>query len=374
MDGTPPARPSAAEDDPRPRLVVLFGGQSAEHEVSCVSARHVLAAVDTDCYDVQPIGIAPSGEWLVAEDVARALAKGPDALPDALVAEGPAIEPVPALAPPAPGQPVVVFPLLHGPLGEDGTVQGLLELADVAYVGCGVLASALAMDKAAAKAAFAAAGIPQTPYVAFHERDIDAAGTGAFAQRLAGELPFPIFVKPANMGSSIGVSKAHDVTELEAALALARRYDEWLIAEEGVVAREIECAVLGNLDPRASVPGEIVPGAEFYDFDDKYLDGAAQLRIPAPLDAATTAELQALAVAAFRALRCEGMARVDFLYEEGGRGLLVNEINTIPGFTPISMYPKMWEASGVSYPALIDELVRLALERHARRAAKRRRA
>jgi D-alanine-D-alanine ligase len=357
--------------DPRIRLIVLFGGQSAEHDVSRVSARHVLAAADPDRYDVVPVGITRDGRWVQAKEATAALLRGPDALPEAVLAEGPDVEPLPALAPATEGQQVVVVPVLHGPRGEDGTVQGLLELAGVPYVGCGVLGSALAMDKLAAKQAFTAAGIPQVPYVGLHETELDEDGPPVVARRLADELAFPIFVKPANMGSSIGVSKARDHDELVAALALARRYDEWLVAEAGVRAREIECAVLGNLRPRASVPGEIVPGADFYDYEDKYHAGTAELRIPAPLDEAVTDELRALAVRAFRALRCEGMARVDFFYEEGGRGLLVNEINTIPGFTPISMYPKMWAASGLPYPALIDELVELALERHERRSAKR---
>jgi D-alanine-D-alanine ligase len=366
--------------DPRIRLIVLFGGQSAEHDVSRVSARHVLAAADPERYDVVPVGITRDGRWVQAKEAAAALLRGPDALPEAVVAEGPDVEPLPALAPAAEGQQVVVVPVLHGPRGEDGTVQGLLELAGVPYVGCGVLGSALAMDKLAAKQAFTAAGIPQAPYVGLHETELDEEGPPVVARRVADELaraagsgadPFPLFVKPANMGSSIGVSKARDHAELLAALTLARRYDEWLVVEAGVRGREIECAVLGNLRPRASVPGEIVPGADFYDYEDKYHAGTAELRIPASLPEGVSDELRELAVRAFRALRCEGMGRVDFFYEEDGRGLLVNEINTIPGFTPISMYPKMWAASGLPYPALIDELVELALERHARRAAKR---
>jgi len=352
---------------PRIRLVVLFGGQSAEHEVSLVTARHVLAATDRDRYDIVPVAIAKDGRWISATDAALALAGAAADLPDALPTTGTPIEPTGALAVAADEQ-VVVFPLLHGPLGEDGTVQGLLELAGVPYVGCGVLASALAMDKAKAKDMFTAKGIPQGRYVSMHETEIDE-GTPA---RLEAELGYPMFVKPANMGSSVGVAKAHDAAELVAALDDARRYDEWLVVEETIVGREIECAVLGNLEPRASLPGEIRPGAEFYDYDDKYRTGAAELIIPAELPAGVTERLRALAVDAYRALGCEGMARVDFFYEPDGRGLLVNEINTIPGFTPISMYPKMWEASGLSYAELIDELIRLAIERYARRASRRR--
>jgi D-alanine-D-alanine ligase len=353
----------------RTRLVVLFGGQSAEHEVSLVTARHVLAATDADRYDIEPIAIEKDGRWILADDAARALAAGPDALPETLPTTGTETSPLPAIAPTG-DERVVVLPLLHGPLGEDGTVQGLLELADVAYVGCGVLASALAMDKAKSKELFAANGLPQAEWSSFHESQ---AGDETFIAQLVDELGFPLFVKPANMGSSVGVSKARDPEELRAALTNAAQYDEWLVVEEAVVGREIECAVLGNLEPRASLPGEIEPGADFYDYDDKYHDGRAKLLIPAPLPESVTTDVQALACEAFTVLRCEGMARVDFFYEEGGRGLLINEVNTIPGFTPVSMYPQMWQASGLAYGDLIDELIQLAIERYDRRAAKRRR-
>ena len=363
--GSPGERPGAAV--PRTRLVVLFGGQSAEHEVSLVTARHVLAATDPDRYEIQPVAITKDGQWVTATDAARALAAGPDALPEALPTTGSPTHPNAALAR-TDAEQVVVFPLLHGPLGEDGTVQGLLELAGVPYVGCGVLASALAMDKAKAKAMFRATGIPQARHVTLFEPDVGEAAMDG----LESTLGYPMFVKPANMGSSVGVTKAHDREELRAALALALGYDECLVVEEAVLGREIECGVLGNREPRASLPGEIRPGAEFYDYADKYQSGAAELIIPAELPDDVTAELRALAIRAYEALGCEGMARVDFFYEEGGRGLLVNEINTIPGFTPISMYPKMWEATGLTYPDLIDELIRLAVERYDRRASRRR--
>jgi D-alanine-D-alanine ligase len=359
----------APSDAERIRLVVLFGGQSAEHEVSLVTARHVLAAADPDRYEIEPVAIQKDGRWIRADDAARALAAGPEALPDALPTTGTETSPLPAIAASA-DERVVVLPLLHGPLGEDGTVQGLLELADVPYVGCGVLASALAMDKAKSKELFAANGLPQAEWSSFHESETADAD---LIPRLADELGFPMFVKPANMGSSVGVGKARDADELRVALAEAAQYDEWLIVEEAIDGREIECAVLGNLEPRASVPGEIEPGADFYDYDDKYKDGRAKLLIPAPLTDTVTDELRQLACDAFIALRCEGMARVDFFYEESGRGLLINEVNTIPGFTPISMYPQMWQASGLGYRELIDELIRLAIERYDRRAAKRRR-
>lgn len=356
--------------DGRVRLVVLFGGQSAEHDVSCVSAYHVLRAVDLDHYDLEAIGITRDGEWVRADDAIAALHRGAAALPsgetdvERLTAVGPTIEPLPTVRPtPQDDVPVVVLPLLHGPHGEDGTVQGMLELAGVPYVGSGVLGSALSMDKLKAKDVAAANGLPQVAWVGLRDSEVDQ----ALDRCTAAGLSFPMFVKPANMGSSVGVSKATDEASLVAACAIAAEYDEWLVIEQGVTAREIEVAVLGTTNPRASVPGEIRPAGDFYDYDDKYLDGAADLLIPADLAPEVTDEVRRLAVEAFVALRCDGMARVDFFYEEGGRGLLLNEVNTIPGFTPISMYPKLWAASGLPYRALIDELVALALERHQRR-------
>lgn len=359
-------RPPTSDPHRRIRLVVLFGGQSAEHDVSRVTAAHVLRATDPARYDLVPIGITREGAWVHADE-ALAILAGPSELPDGIAVVGTAVDPVPAIAPSRADEPVVVLPLLHGPFGEDGTVQGMLELAGVPYVGAGVLGSALAMDKAKAKEVVAHAGIPQCRWATIRDAEVDDATPAA----LVAELGLPLFVKPANLGSSVGVSKAHDLDELVAALALAARYDEWIVVEEHVEGREIEVAVLGNVDLRVSVPGEIRPGAEFYDYADKYLDGSAELVIPAELPDEVRAELDDLARRAFRALRAEGMARVDFFYEEDGRGLLLNEINTIPGFTPISMYPKLWAASGLDYGALIDELVALALERHARRHAHR---
>ena len=352
------------------RLVVLFGGRSAEHEVSCISALHVLKAADGERYQVVPIGITREGRWVEAGDAVAALGAGASALPSPDDSDGAEVDPLPAILPPdQDARTVVVLPLLHGPMGEDGTVQGLLELAGVPYVGAGVLGSALCMDKSAAKDMLAHYGLPQPRWLTAREHEIDdsSGDRGRFADRVIGELGLPVFVKPANLGSSVGVTKAHDRDELLAAIDEALRYDDHLVVEEAIVGREIEVAVLGNTRPRASVPGEIVPGNEFYDFDDKYLDSTAELRVPAPMSDEARDEVRALAVKAYEALRVDGMARVDFFYEEGGRGFLVNEVNTIPGFTPISMYPTLWEASGVSYPELIDELVRLALERHARR-------
>jgi D-alanine-D-alanine ligase len=350
--------------DDRINLIVLFGGQSAEHDVSRSTARHVLAAIDLTKYRVQAVGITRDGQWVRADDAIAALTRGAHALPERLSPDGPAFDLLPAVDTARDiGEKVVVFPLLHGPLGEDGTVQGLLELAGVPYVGAGVLSSSLAMDKAKAKEVLAFHGIPQARSVTVHERDVDDDRVA----RLVDDLGLPVFVKPANLGSSVGVSKAKTGDELRTALDLAITYDEWVVVEEAINGREIECAVLGNLDPRASVPGEIRPKAEFYDYDEKYVNDTAELLVPAPLSDAEVATVQRLSLDAYRALRCEGMARVDFFYEEYGRGFLVNELNTIPGFTPISMYPKMWQASGVSYSQLIDELVALALERHSRR-------
>jgi len=355
------ASPDTASHDDRINLIVIFGGQSAEHDVSCTTAAHVLKAADPAKYRITPIGIGRNGRWAIATDAQRALSVGPDSLPGRLVADGEIIEPTVAVTPSGRGRTVVV-PLLHGPLGEDGTVQGMLELTGLPYVGTGVLGSALAMDKAMAKQVATVHGIPQARYLAFRADEL----TLSSPLRIADELGLPVFVKPANMGSSVGVSKAKTIEALRDAIEIALSYDEWIVVEEAIVGREIEVAVLGNLKPRASLPGEIVPGAEFYDYADKYVEDGSQSIIPAPLTAEQTGEVQALALKSFAALRCEGLSRVDFFFEEGGRGFLFNEINTMPGFTPISMYPKLWIASGVSYGDLIDELVQLALERHGR--------
>ncbi|MET0661699.1 MAG: D-alanine--D-alanine ligase family protein [Ilumatobacteraceae bacterium] len=354
--------------DDRIHLVVIFGGRSAEHDVSCTTAAHVLRAADPKKYRITPVGISTDGQWAIAEGAAAALAAGPEALPGRLDPSGPVVSPTPMLtAAVTPAGRTVVLPLLHGPLGEDGTVQGMLELADIPYVGSGVLGSAVSMDKAMAKQVALAAGIPQARFRSFGEHEL----TPGLPLELADDLGLPAFVKPANMGSSVGVSKAHTVEDLRDAIDVALGYDETVLVEEAIVGREIEVGMLGNLEPEASVPGEIVPGEEFYSYEDKYVTDGAQLLIPAPIGEAATAEVRALALRAFRALRCEGLARVDFFYEmdeDGrGRGFLLNEVNTMPGFTPISMYPKLWIHSGVPYSELIDRLVALAVERQARR-------
>ena len=385
--GRAPGASVAGMEDRRVRLVVLFGGRSAEHDVSCVSARHVVAAADPAKYRVEPVGITREGLWVMAEEAMNAIASGADALPERLSATGPAVEPLPVLAAAAEprrpargiradeqtGEHTVVLPILHGPMGEDGTVQGLLELARVPYAGAGVLASALCMDKIAANTLLAQAGIAHTRWraVTLDDPDTDDDALADTIDASIDDLGLPVFVKPASMGSSVGVSKATTRRGVADGLRLACRYDRSIIVEEEARAREIEVAVLGNDEPEASLPGEIVPGAEFYDYADKYQDGA-ELLVPAPLDADEVAACQRMAIAAYQALRVDGLARVDFFYEDGregrgGRGWLVSELNTMPGFTPISMYPKLWAESGLPYPQLIDRLVELALERHARR-------
>jgi D-alanine-D-alanine ligase len=366
------------------RVLLLFGGRSAEHDVSRVSAVAAAAALDPARYEIIPVGITTEGRWVLAHE-ARALLAGPrDALPGAFAVEGSLVAEIPdpeqpALVPldtggartPEGGLEFdVVLPLLHGPYGEDGTVQGLFELAGVPYVGSGVVGSAVGMDKVMMKRAFAAEGLPMVAHLVHREgRD-----RVSLRDRVARELGYPCFVKPANMGSSVGVSKVGEPAGLDAALDQALEYDEWVVLEEGVVAREIEVGVLGDDEPETSVPGEIVPGGEFYTYADKYEDDTARLLAPAPLGEAETAEVRALAAAAFAACRLEGMARVDFFFEEHrrdgapGRGFLVNEVNTIPGFTPISMFPRLWALSGVPYPELLDRLIDHARARHARRA------
>jgi len=345
-------------------LGVLFGGRSDEHDVSCVTAAHVIRAADPDKYQIVVVAITRDGDWVQPSDIQKILDSGSKDIPSSLTAAGDPCSPsfIQALAA---NENVVVVPLLHGPLGEDGTLQGLLEMLDVAYVGSGVLSSAVSMDKIVSKQLLEAQHIPVCKWRGGHVSELNA----DTVMQIVTELGLPVFVKPANMGSSVGISKAKTLEEVHAATQLASEYDEWIIFEEAVAGREIEVSVLGNLTPRASNAGEIIPSREFYDYEDKYVTDGAQLLIPAPLTDDDIRKVQDLAVRAYKALRCEGMARVDFFFEENGRGFLCNEINTIPGFTPISMYPKLWNASGINYVQLIDELVSLALERHTRNAA-----
>lgn len=314
----------------RIKVAILYGGRTGEHEVSLRSAESILAAMDPERYDVQRILITKEGRW-----EPRAITPEPGAN-DGLD---------------------VVFPVLHGTFGEDGTVQGLLELADIAYVGAGVLASSVSMDKEVMKRLLAERGLPIVEYLTVRR--------GQFrSEDICGRLPFPVFVKPANLGSSVGVSKAKTCDELIAALDLAAQFDRKIVIERGIQGREFECAVLGNDQPVAALPCEILPSREFYDYEDKYLLNQAKTILPADLTRPQTAEVQRLAVACYQAVDCEGMARVDFLMEQATGKFFINEINTIPGFTSISMYPKMWEASGLPFAKLIDRLIELALERH----------
>ena len=363
----------------KPRVAVVFGGRSSEHAVSCATAAGVLRAIDRERYDVVPVGVARDGSWVLVEDDPDPLQLTTDHTPEVAhsgtevalstaVGDRSLLVQEPGQPPRALGEVDVVFPLLHGPYGEDGTLQGMLELADVRYVGSGVLASAAGMDKHYMKVVFAGAGLPLGPYTVITDRQWRA--DKAAAMDAAAALSFPVFVKPCRAGSSMGVSKVDSVDGLEAAVEVARSHDLKVIVEAGIEGREIECAVLeghGTEPPRTSLPGEIMlesgHGHDFYDFEAKYLDEAAvRLSCPAELPDDVSEEVRRLAGAAFEALGCEGLARVDCFVTERGE-VLINEINTMPGFTPHSMYPRMWEASGVSYPELIDDLIQLALNR-----------
>jgi len=385
------------------KVGILFGGRSGEHEVSLLSAASVVEAIDKSKYEVVPIGITKEGRWVTAAHAERLLrgekreprhlrAGDPEATPGAAVlAKGEAVvvPPVPAdsaggtLTPFQTDRPQealarrwtdhsinvdVIFPVLHGTFGEDGTIQGLLELTDIAYVGAGVLGSAAGMDKDVMKQLFRAAGLPIVKHVTVFRREWEK-DPKRVQKLIESKLKYPVFPKPANLGSSVGISKVHDRSELAAAMDLAASYDRKIVVEQGVggkkgKARELECSVLGNDDPQASVPGEVVPGKEFYDYAAKYLEEGSDLLIPAPLTKAQTKQVQAMAIAAFRAVDCSGLSRVDFLMNPKTKKIYLNEINTMPGFTAISMYPKLWAASGISYPELIDRLIQLGLERH----------
>jgi D-alanine-D-alanine ligase len=350
-------------------LAVLFGGRSCEHEVSVTSARSVLKALDKDKYHVIMIGISKEGRWLVADDARKVLdagvVQGEDLSPVALdyLGGGQIISAGPSRT--AKGTRIdVFFPLLHGPFGEDGTMQGLLELAGVAYVGSGVVGSAVGMDKEMMKRAFRAEGLPQVDYCVVRRREWEE-DPQLVQHRVEARLDYPVFIKPVNLGSSVGVSRAASGEEFCEGMTEAAAYDRKIIIEaEAANCHEIECAVLGNERPEASVLGEIVPGNAFYDYKAKYVDDSSQLIVPARLSSETTERVRALALQAFRAIDAAGLARVDFFVDKGDQTIYLNEINTIPGFTPISMYPRLWEASGVGYSELIDRLIELALERH----------
>ena len=381
------------------RVGVLFGGRSGEHEVSLLSAASVLKEIDKSKYEVVPIGITKEGRWLTAAHAERLLrgehkderhlrAGDPQATSAAAVlAKGEGV-----LVPPQPSSdssslipfesehssahhglsPIavdVIFPVLHGTFGEDGTIQGLLELADIAYVGAGVLGSSAGMDKDVMKKLFKFSGLPIVKHVTVLRSDWESDPT-KIRKLVEKSLKYPVFVKPANLGSSVGISKVHDRSELDGAIYEAAKYDRKIVVEQGVgggksgKAREIECSVLGNDNPIASIPGEIIPATEFYDYNAKYIDEGSKLLIPAKISKKKQKEVQEMAIAAFKAVDCSGLGRVDFLLDPKTDKLYLNEINTMPGFTSISMYPKLWGASGIGYSELIDRLIQLGIERH----------
>jgi D-alanine-D-alanine ligase len=350
------------------RVGVLFGGRSGEHEVSLASAASVIRGLDPDKYEAVPIGITKDGHWLIGEGAVKML---PDVLKGGrrvMLTADPTEAAIVPLDRGAGAQRLdVVFPVLHGTYGEDGTIQGMLDLAGLPYVGAGVLGSAVGMDKDVSKKLFQSAGIPVVPWVAVRRAEWEKDPSDVRA-KIEEEFPYPVFVKPATLGSSVGMTKVHSAEELGPALDLACEFGMKILVEKAVTAREIEVSVLGNHEPKASVPGEIIPHREFYDYTAKYLEDGTQLVIPAELKPAQVQKIQTLAVEAFRALELTGMARVDFFLEKKGTKLFLNEVNTIPGFTSISMYPKLWEASGISFRELIDKLIDLAFEVHREKA------
>jgi D-alanine-D-alanine ligase len=352
----------------RLRVGVLFGGRSGEHEVSLASAASVIRGLDPDKYEAVPIGISKEGHWLAGTAAQRMLPEVLKAGQRVVMAADPTDAALIPLDRSGGGQRLdVVFPVMHGTFGEDGTIQGLLDLAGVPFVGAGVLGSAIGMDKDVAKRLLQAADIPVVPWLTIYRADWERERK-AVERQIEKRFRYPVFVKPATLGSSVGMTKVHSRQELAPALDLASEFAMKILVERAVTAREIEVSVLGNHDPNASVPGEIVPHREFYDYTAKYLEEGTALIIPAKLKPAQVKKIQSLAVAAFRTLELSGMARVDFFLEKKGGKLFLNEVNTIPGFTSISMYPKLWEASGIPFRQLIDRLVGLALEIHAEKA------
>ena len=353
------------------RIGILFGGRSGEHEVSLMSARSVLEAIDREKYEVAMIGITKDGRWIDGDDPLMVLEAcvGASGMGDGGASLGTSVQHLfSQIMKGSIGSPDldVIFSVLHGTFGEDGAVQGLFELADIAYVGAGVVGSAVGMDKGVFKAVMRGAGLPVLPAVVINRSEYEL-NPDAIIRSVLQELSFPLFVKPVNLGSSVGVTKATDYAALHSSLDEAARWDRRLLVEQAVDAREIEVSVLGNDVPQASVAGEVVPQREFYDYEAKYISDDSKLLIPAPITAVELEQVQALAVAAFKAVDCAGMARVDFLLDKSSSELWLNELNTIPGFTDISMYPKLWQASGLEYSELIDKLIELALERKAQR-------
>ncbi len=357
------------------RVGVIFGGRSGEHEVSLRSAASVMKAIDHDKYEVLPVGITKEGRWLAGGDPMAALSGGEMSSSPAMLIGEPGENVIRAIQPAGDNNLTlrdiasvdVIFPVMHGTYGEDGTLQGFLELADIPYVGAGVVGSAVGMDKMIFKSVLQAHGIPVVPAILLlrseWERDPESV-----MNRVEAAFSYPVFAKPANLGSSVGISKARNRAQLREAISEAAQYDRRVMVEKGVNIREIEVSVLGNDDPIASIPGEVIPGDEFYSYEDKYLHDDAQLVIPADLTAEQTALVREYAVSAYKAIDCAGLARCDFFVEKETGEIWVNEINTIPGFTSISMYPKLWEATGIGYTELIDRLIQLALQRHGERS------
>ena len=358
------------------RLGILFGGRSGEHEVSLTSAASVISALSPERFEITAIGITKDGKLASVDEVKKMLPahlirriEGDEALE-----AGAAVLRVCPASPPAERSshrlPEVIFPLLHGPFGEDGTIQGLLEIADIPYIGCGVLASAVGMDKDVMKRLFIQDGLPVLPFMVFKSGEL-IGKTDAARRSVEQKFGYPVFSKPANLGSSVGVRKIHSSVEFAEAVEYSTQFDRKILIEKGIDARELECAVLGNDDPKASGIGEVHPAREFYDYDAKYNDPQSRVEIPAPISAEMAEEVRDTAVRAFRCIDGSGLARVDFFLERGDGRLWLNEINTMPGFTPISMYPKLWEASGVSFSDLVGRLAELAWERHSDRSARR---
>jgi D-alanine-D-alanine ligase len=350
------------------RVGVFFGGRSGEHEVSLASAASVIRGLDPDKYEAVPIGITKDGHWLVGEGAGKLLPEVLKGGRRVMLTADPTEAAIIPLDRGAGAQRIdVVFPVMHGTYGEDGTIQGLLDLAGLPYVGAGVLGSAVGMDKDVSKKLFQSAGIPVVPWVTVQRFEWEKDPTGV-REKIEEEFSYPVFVKPATLGSSVGMTKVHKADELGPALDLACEFGMKILVEKAVNAREIEVSVLGNHEPKASVPGEIIPHREFYDYTAKYLEDGTQLVIPAALKPGQIQKIQTLAVKAFQAIELNGMARVDFFLEKKGNKLYLNEVNTIPGFTSISMYPKLWEASGISFRELIDKLIDLAFEMHREKA------
>lgn len=344
------------------KVGLLFGGRSAEHEVSLVSAASIFKCINKEKYEIFSVYISKKGGWRIVDSPLLSASELNSGSFFSFIPWTKQSNPI-AL------DVDIYFPILHGPYGEDGTIQGLFEMADVPYVGATVLASAVGMDKCVAKALFAGRDLPVVRHLVFHEEDWRE-NRGRILEEITEELPLPLFVKPANLGSSVGITKVKDHAVVEEAIQEAFQYDHKIILEEGIQGRELECSVLGNSDPRASLPGEIIPSREFYDYRDKYQNGKTSFGIPADVPPSTVSDIQRISIEAFRAIDCSGMARIDFFLQESPERLYLSEINTIPGFTEISMYPKLWEVSGLSFSQLLDELIALGFERHQKKKRK----